>query len=49
VTEYQAALVAGDAGGIDASLLELKIQDIGAAPGPVAKAVSMDTLNKAKP
>ncbi|HWX34350.1 MAG TPA: tetratricopeptide repeat protein [Steroidobacteraceae bacterium] len=47
--EYQAALAAADAGGIDASLLELKIQDLGAAPAPVAKAVSVDTLNKAKP
>jgi predicted negative regulator of RcsB-dependent stress response len=49
VTEYQAALAGGEAGGIDASLLELKIQDIGAAPGPIANAVSVDTLNKAKP
>jgi hypothetical protein len=29
-------------------LLELKIQDLGAAPAPVAKAASADTLNKAK-
>ena len=49
VTEYQAALLSGDAGGVDASLLELKIQDIGAVPAPIAKAVSVDTLNKAKP
>jgi predicted negative regulator of RcsB-dependent stress response len=47
--EYQSALAAADAGGIDASLLELKIQDLGAAPAPVAKAASVDTLNKAKP
>ena len=47
--EYEAALAAAGAGGVDASLLELKIQDIGAAPQPVAKAVSVDTLNKAKP
>jgi predicted negative regulator of RcsB-dependent stress response len=49
VSEYQAALAAADAGGIDASLLELKIQDLGAAPAAVAKAISSDTLNKAKP
>jgi hypothetical protein len=30
-------------------LLELKIQDLGAARAPVAKAISLDTLNKAKP
>jgi predicted negative regulator of RcsB-dependent stress response len=47
--EYQAALAAADTGVVDASLLELKIQDLGAAPAPVAKAVSVDTLNKAKP
>lgn len=49
VTEYQAALAASDGGGIDASLLELKIQDLGAVPAPAAAAVSVDTLNKAKP
>src|ERR1700688_783984 len=49
VTEYQAALGGADASGIDASLLELKIQDLGAAPAPIAKAASVDTLNKAKP
>ena len=48
VAEYQAALGAADASGINASLLELKIQDLGAAPAPIAKTVS-DTLNKAKP
>jgi predicted negative regulator of RcsB-dependent stress response len=47
--EYQAALAAADTGGIDASLLELKIQDLGGAPAPVAKAATVDTLNKAKP
>jgi predicted negative regulator of RcsB-dependent stress response len=45
-TEYQAALAAADAGGINPALLELKIQDLGAPPAPVA---SLDTLNKAKP
>jgi predicted negative regulator of RcsB-dependent stress response len=48
VTEYQAALGAADATGINAALLELKIQDLGAAAAPTAK-VSVDTLNKAKP
>jgi predicted negative regulator of RcsB-dependent stress response len=46
--EYQAALGAADASGINAALLELKIQDLGAAAAPAAK-VSVDTLNKAKP
>ncbi len=49
LTEYQAALGAADSSGINAALLELKIQDLGAAPAPVAKAVSLDTMNKAKP
>ena len=49
ITEYQAALGAADASGINAALLELKIQDLGAAPAPMAKAASVDTLNKAKP
>jgi predicted negative regulator of RcsB-dependent stress response len=48
LTEYRAALGAADASGVNASLLELKIQDLGAAPAPVAKAVSLDTLNKVK-
>jgi predicted negative regulator of RcsB-dependent stress response len=48
VTEYQAALGAADASGINAALLELKIQDLGAAAAPTAK-ISVDTLNKAKP
>jgi predicted negative regulator of RcsB-dependent stress response len=49
VTEYQAALGGADASAIDTALLELKIADLGASPAPVAKAVSVDTLNKAKP
>jgi predicted negative regulator of RcsB-dependent stress response len=49
VNEYKAALMAGDAGGVDAALLELKIQDLGSAQAAVAKAVSVDTPNKAKP
>jgi predicted negative regulator of RcsB-dependent stress response len=49
VTEYQAALGAADAGGVNASLLELKIQDLGATREPIAKAASVGTLNKAKP
>jgi predicted negative regulator of RcsB-dependent stress response len=49
LAEYEAALAAGDAGGMDVSLLELKIQDLGAAPAAVAKAASIDILNKAKP
>jgi len=49
ITEYQAALAAADANGINPALLELKIQDLGATPAPLASAVSPDTLNKAKP
>jgi predicted negative regulator of RcsB-dependent stress response len=49
VGEYQAALGAADATGINAALLELKIQDLGAAPATIAKAVSLDTSNKVKP
>ncbi|MEP6886195.1 MAG: tetratricopeptide repeat protein, partial [Gammaproteobacteria bacterium] len=49
VTEYQEALSTADSGGIDASLLELKIQDLGAMPVPAAKALSVEMLNKAKP
>jgi predicted negative regulator of RcsB-dependent stress response len=48
-SEYQAALGAADASGINAALLELKIQDLGAGPAPVPQALSPDTLNKAKP
>ncbi len=49
VTEYQAALVNAEAIGINPSLLELKIQDLGAAQAPVAKANPAGTSNKAKP
>ena len=37
-TEYQAALTAAVASGINPALLELKIQDLGDAPAPVAEA-----------
>ena len=47
VTEYQAALAAADSSGIDGSLLELKIQDLGAVRAPPAKTDSADTVNKA--
>jgi predicted negative regulator of RcsB-dependent stress response len=49
VAEYQAALGAADATGINAPLLELKIQDLGPVAAPVAKTSPADTLNKAKP
>jgi len=50
LNEYRAALAAADASGINSALLELKIQDLGAAAtAPVAKANSPETLNKAKP
>jgi predicted negative regulator of RcsB-dependent stress response len=49
VAEYQAALGSADASGINPALLELKIQDLGTVAAPVAKANSVDTLNKAKP
>jgi predicted negative regulator of RcsB-dependent stress response len=49
ITEYQAALGAADATGINAALLELKIQDLGAVPAPMAKAMSVHIQNKAKP
>jgi len=50
VTEYKAALGAADAGDTDAAMLELKIQDLGAAAAPPpASAASLGTLNKAKP
>jgi predicted negative regulator of RcsB-dependent stress response len=48
VTEYQAAVGTAEATGINPSLLELKIQDLGAAPAPVANAIPSNTLNKAK-
>jgi len=47
-TEYKAALAAGDPNSVDASLLELKIADLGATAAPPAKTAS-DTPNKAKP
>jgi predicted negative regulator of RcsB-dependent stress response len=49
VAEYQQALAAADVGGINTSLLELKLQDLGAVPAPKASAVSLDILKKAKP
>jgi predicted negative regulator of RcsB-dependent stress response len=49
VAEYQKALGAADASGINASLLELKLQDLGAVPAPTLSAVSVNPLNKAKP
>ena len=49
VAEYQKALGAADAGGINSSLLELKLQDLGADAPPIAPSVSVNTLNKAKP
>jgi predicted negative regulator of RcsB-dependent stress response len=35
VTEYQQALASADLGGINSSLLELKLQDLGAGPAPI--------------
>jgi len=50
VSEYKAALGAADVGDTDAALLELKLQDLGAAPAPPpASAASLGTMNKAKP
>ena len=49
VAEYQKALGAADASGINSSLLELKLQDLGAVPAPVLSAVSVYPSNKAKP
>ena len=48
ITEYQAALGAAEANGAGAAILELKIQDLGAAPGPTSKANPGVTQNKAK-
>lgn len=48
VTEYRAALGAAETAGINPALLELKIQDLGAAPA-AAKTNPPDTMNKAKP
>ncbi|GAC1675906.1 MAG: tetratricopeptide repeat protein [Steroidobacteraceae bacterium] len=50
LNEYRAALASADASGINSALLELKIQDLGAAaPAPVAKAGPALTPNKAQP
>jgi predicted negative regulator of RcsB-dependent stress response len=49
IAEYQAALGAADASAINAALLELKIQDLGAVPAPLANTISIGTPNKAKP
>ena len=49
VSEYQQALAAADGGGINALLLELKLQDLGAVPAPNLSTVSVDTLKKARP
>jgi len=53
VKEYQAALGqaalgAGDAGGVDTALLQLKIADLSAASSPAAPPTA-DSSNKAKP
>ncbi|HEX3846181.1 MAG TPA: tetratricopeptide repeat protein [Steroidobacteraceae bacterium] len=47
VTEYQAALASADPGGIVASVLGLKIQDLGGPKAPAT--VSTDSKPKAKP
>jgi predicted negative regulator of RcsB-dependent stress response len=47
VKEYQAALGAGDAGSVDAALLQLKIADL-SAPSSAAPPTA-DSSNKAKP
>jgi predicted negative regulator of RcsB-dependent stress response len=47
VKEYQAALGAGDAGGGDSALLQLKIADLSAPPS--APPPTADSSNKAKP
>lgn len=47
-TEYAVALAAGSAGSVNTSLLELKIQDLG-APTPATKPISVDVTNKANP
>jgi predicted negative regulator of RcsB-dependent stress response len=43
--EYQAALAAADLAGLDSSLLELKLQDLGGT-APMLKTVSADTPTK---
>jgi predicted negative regulator of RcsB-dependent stress response len=47
--DYQAALAAADPAGMNAALLELKIQDVSSPAAPLAKAVPVETPNKAKP
>jgi predicted negative regulator of RcsB-dependent stress response len=47
VKEYQAALGAGDAGSVDAALLQLKIADLSAPSS--ATSPTADSSNKAKP
>jgi len=52
VSEYQAALSAGEAGNVDSALLELKIADLGAPPSsapPTAMVPAALPSNKAKP
>lgn len=49
LTEYKAAMGTADSSGINAALLELKIQDLGASPAPASKSIPLDTQNKAKP
>ena len=47
--EYTAALAAAEAGGIEAALLQLKIQDLGAAGAPSRSTVDVGILKKANP
>lgn len=49
VTEYKAALAAADANGVNAALLELKLQDLGAVAMTAANGAAVDTLKKATP
>jgi predicted negative regulator of RcsB-dependent stress response len=49
LTEYQAALAAGDAVGLSASVVALKIQDLGGAPTPASNTVAIAPNPKAKP
>jgi predicted negative regulator of RcsB-dependent stress response len=50
VTEYKAALAGGDAGGVDSSLLQLKIADLTAPPAPATAMVPATVpSNKVKP
>ena len=49
INEYEAALVSAETSGGNGALLELKLQDLGAAPAPVAKAISLHTPTEAKP